>query len=115
MRYALLGSILLGVSCGLLGSFIVVRTMALFGDALSHAQKRKLRQSCLNIATILAVDMRYSLGKAGMSTSFGPPCKLLPFFRRALTREPVCRQTSYVKRILFFAVSAMVARWIGGQ
>ena len=37
VRYALLGSLLLGVSCGLLGSFIVVRKMALFGDALSHA------------------------------------------------------------------------------
>ncbi|MDQ3622435.1 MAG: metal ABC transporter permease [Verrucomicrobiota bacterium] len=37
LRYALLGSILLGVSCGLLGSFIVVRKMALVGDALSHA------------------------------------------------------------------------------
>jgi manganese/zinc/iron transport system permease protein len=37
LRYALLGSILLGVSCGLLGSFIVVRRMALVGDALSHA------------------------------------------------------------------------------
>jgi manganese/zinc/iron transport system permease protein len=37
VRYALIGSILLGVSCGLLGGFIVVRKMALFGDALSHA------------------------------------------------------------------------------
>lgn len=37
VRFALLGSMLLGVSCGLLGSFIVVRKMALFGDALSHA------------------------------------------------------------------------------
>ncbi|RYD80691.1 MAG: ABC transporter [Verrucomicrobiaceae bacterium] len=37
VRYALLGSILLGVSCGLLGSFLVVRKMALVGDALSHA------------------------------------------------------------------------------
>lgn len=37
VRYALLGSILLGISCGLLGSFIVVRKMALVGDALSHA------------------------------------------------------------------------------
>ena len=37
VRYVLIGSILLGVSCGLLGSFIVVRKMALFGDALSHA------------------------------------------------------------------------------
>jgi ABC-type Mn2+/Zn2+ transport system permease subunit/Mn-dependent DtxR family transcriptional regulator len=37
LRYALLGSILLGLSCGLLGSFIVVRRMALVGDTLSHA------------------------------------------------------------------------------
>jgi manganese/zinc/iron transport system permease protein len=37
LRYAVLGSMLLGASCGLLGSFIVVRKMALVGDALSHA------------------------------------------------------------------------------
>lgn len=37
VRYALAGSILLGITCGLLGSFIVVRRMALVGDALSHA------------------------------------------------------------------------------
>ncbi|HMP82619.1 MAG TPA: metal ABC transporter permease, partial [Verrucomicrobiota bacterium] len=37
VRYALIGSVLLGVTCGLLGSFIVVRKMALVGDALSHA------------------------------------------------------------------------------
>ena len=37
VRYALVGSILLGITCGLLGSFIVVRKMALVGDALSHA------------------------------------------------------------------------------
>jgi ABC-type Mn2+/Zn2+ transport system permease subunit/Mn-dependent DtxR family transcriptional regulator len=37
LRYALVGSILLGLTCGLLGSFIVVRKLALVGDALSHA------------------------------------------------------------------------------
>lgn len=37
VRYALAGSLLLGITCGLLGSFIVVRKMALVGDALSHA------------------------------------------------------------------------------
>jgi len=37
VRYALAGAMLLGVTCGLLGSFIVVRKMALVGDALSHA------------------------------------------------------------------------------
>jgi ABC-type Mn2+/Zn2+ transport system permease subunit/Mn-dependent DtxR family transcriptional regulator len=35
--YILGGGLLLGASCGLLGSFIVVRKMALLGDALSHA------------------------------------------------------------------------------
>lgn len=34
---ALLAAILLGVACGLLGSFVVVRRMALTGDMLSHA------------------------------------------------------------------------------
>ena len=33
----LAGALLLGLSCGLLGSFIVVRRMALMGDTLSHA------------------------------------------------------------------------------
>jgi len=37
VRYALIGAILLGISCGLMGGFIVVRRMALFGDTLSHA------------------------------------------------------------------------------
>ncbi len=37
VRYALLGAVLIGVSTGLLGSFIVVRRMAMAGDALSHA------------------------------------------------------------------------------
>jgi manganese/zinc/iron transport system permease protein len=37
VRYALAGSALLGISCGLLGCFLVVRRLALVGDALSHA------------------------------------------------------------------------------
>lgn len=37
LRYALAGSVLLGVCCGLMGSFLVVRKLALMGDALSHA------------------------------------------------------------------------------
>jgi manganese/zinc/iron transport system permease protein len=37
VRYALAGSMLLGISCGLLGAFLVVRRLALVGDALSHA------------------------------------------------------------------------------
>ncbi len=37
LRYALAGSILLGICCGLMGTFLVVRKLALMGDALSHA------------------------------------------------------------------------------
>ncbi len=37
LRYALLGSMLLGISCGLMGAFLVVRRLALMSDALSHA------------------------------------------------------------------------------
>ena len=37
LRVALVGCILLGLNCGLLGSFIVVRRMSLVGDTLSHA------------------------------------------------------------------------------
>ncbi|MBA4138065.1 MAG: ABC transporter [Opitutus sp.] len=37
VRYAVGGAILMGVCCGVLGGFVVVRKMALVGDALSHA------------------------------------------------------------------------------
>ena len=37
VRYALAGSVLLGICCGLMGAFLVVRKLALMGDALSHA------------------------------------------------------------------------------
>ena len=37
LRLALLGCILLGLNCGLLGGFVVVRRMSLVGDTLSHA------------------------------------------------------------------------------
>ena len=34
LRLSLIGALLFGAVCGLLGSFIVVRKMALFGDAI---------------------------------------------------------------------------------
>ncbi len=37
LRFALSGSLLLGICCGLMGAFLVVRKLALMGDALSHA------------------------------------------------------------------------------
>lgn len=37
LRYALSGSILLGISCGLMGAFLIVRKLSLMGDTLAHA------------------------------------------------------------------------------
>lgn len=37
VRYALLAAIFMGISCGLLGTFTLVRGMAMVGDTLSHA------------------------------------------------------------------------------
>lgn len=37
VQYVVWGTLLLGATCGLLGGFMVVRRMALVGDALSHA------------------------------------------------------------------------------
>ncbi len=37
LRYALAGSALLGISCGLMGVFLVVKRLSLMSDALSHA------------------------------------------------------------------------------
>jgi manganese/zinc/iron transport system permease protein len=37
VRMALGGSVLLGITCGLLGAFLIVRRLALVGDVLSHA------------------------------------------------------------------------------
>ncbi|MGJ3241994.1 MAG: iron chelate uptake ABC transporter family permease subunit [Opitutales bacterium] len=37
VRTAVAGAVLIGVCCGMLGSFIVVRKLALVGDTLSHA------------------------------------------------------------------------------
>ncbi|MGY8689775.1 MAG: metal ABC transporter permease, partial [Verrucomicrobiales bacterium] len=37
IRHILLGCIFMGINFGLLGSFVVVRKMALVGDTLSHA------------------------------------------------------------------------------
>lgn len=37
VRVAVAGCLLLGIACGLMGSFIMVRRLSLFGDTLSHA------------------------------------------------------------------------------
>lgn len=37
VRYAVVGAVLIGICCGVLGGFVVVRRMALVGDTLSHA------------------------------------------------------------------------------
>ena len=37
VRIVVLGSVLIGISCSLMGSFVVTRKLSLFGDTLSHA------------------------------------------------------------------------------
>jgi len=37
MRRALVGAIALGLGCGPIGTFLVLRRMSLMGDAMSHA------------------------------------------------------------------------------
>ncbi|MDP2136223.1 MAG: iron chelate uptake ABC transporter family permease subunit [Candidatus Didemnitutus sp.] len=37
VRFAVAGAVLMGICCGVLGGFVVVRKMALVGDTLSHA------------------------------------------------------------------------------
>ena len=37
LRYSLAGTVLIGMACGLLGCFIILRRLSLFGDALGHA------------------------------------------------------------------------------
>jgi manganese/zinc/iron transport system permease protein len=37
VRVVALGSILIGLSCGMIGSYVVTRRLSLFGDTLSHA------------------------------------------------------------------------------
>ncbi|WP_237087428.1 metal ABC transporter permease [Novibacillus thermophilus] len=37
MRWVLAGTMLLGISSGVLGSFVVLRKQSLLGDAMSHA------------------------------------------------------------------------------
>jgi ABC-type Mn2+/Zn2+ transport system permease subunit len=37
LRFSLAGTVLIGMACGLLGCFIILRGLSLFGDALGHA------------------------------------------------------------------------------
>src|SRR5690606_9268073 len=37
VQYGLTGAVLLGLTCGLLGGFIVLRRLSLMGDTLGHA------------------------------------------------------------------------------
>ncbi|HOB33789.1 MAG TPA: metal ABC transporter permease [Verrucomicrobiota bacterium] len=66
VRYALAGSLLLGLTCGLLGSFIVVRKMALMGDTLSHA-----------VLPGVAVGFLWTLSKDPLRIFIGATCAAL--------------------------------------
>ena len=42
---ALIATTMVGITCGMLGAFIVLRNMSLVGDALSHARQCRQRAS----------------------------------------------------------------------
>ena len=75
LRYALAGAILLGLTCGLLGSFLVVRKLALVGDTLSHAVLPGVAAGFLwnmdknPVAIFIVVDLPAPFGPRNPTTS----------------------------------------------
>lgn len=68
VRTALMGVVLLGVSCGTLGSFVVLRRMSLMGDSLGHAV---LPGVCLGFLVTKTKDMRWIFAGAVLSALLG--------------------------------------------
>lgn len=68
VRTALAGVVLLGVSCGTLGSFVVLRRMSLMGDSLGHAV---LPGICLGFLVTKTKDMRWIFLGAVISALLG--------------------------------------------
>jgi len=105
VRYALLGSIFLGLSCGLLGSFIVVRRMALVGDALSHA-----------VLPGVALGFLWNLSKDPLAIFIGATVAGLlgTFFVSAITRTTRLKEDAALGLVLasFFAAGLCLVSMI---
>ena len=105
VRYALLGSIFLGLSCGLLGSFLVVRKMALVGDALSHA-----------VLPGVALGFLWNLSKDPLAIFIGATVAGLlgTFFVSAITRTTRLKEDAALGLVLasFFAAGICLVSMI---
>ena len=66
LQKALLTSIMVGIICGVIGSFIILRGMALMGDAISHAVLPGVA-----ISYMLGINYFYGAVATGILTSFG--------------------------------------------
>src|SRR5690606_12982249 len=66
MQHALVTSVAVGVFCGVAGSFIVLRGMALMGDALSHAVLPGVA-----ISYMLGANLLYGAVATGLLTALG--------------------------------------------
>lgn len=66
MQHALVTSVAVGVFCGVVGSFIVLRGMALMGDAISHAVLPGVA-----ISYMLGINLFYGAIVTGLLTAVG--------------------------------------------
>src|SRR5690625_1568955 len=66
LQKALITSIMVGVVCGVIGCFIVLRGLALMGDAISHAVLPGVA-----ISYMLGINFFYGAVVTGMLTSIG--------------------------------------------
>lgn len=66
LQKALITSIMVGIICGVIGSFIVLRGMALMGDAISHAVLPGVA-----ISYMLGISYFYGAVVTGVLTAFG--------------------------------------------
>lgn len=66
LQKALVTSIMVGIICGVIGSFIVLRGMALMGDAISHAVLPGVA-----ISYMLGISFFYGAVVTGLLTAFG--------------------------------------------
>lgn len=66
LQKALVTSVVVGIICGVIGSFIVLRGMALMGDAISHAVLPGVA-----ISYILGINYFYGAVVVGILTAFG--------------------------------------------
>ncbi|WP_339251107.1 metal ABC transporter permease [Sporosarcina sp. FSL W8-0480] len=66
LQKALITSIMVGIICGVIGSFIILRGMALMGDAISHAVLPGVA-----ISYMLGINYFYGAVFTGILTAFG--------------------------------------------